>query len=129
MVYIVLKTHTCIVLFRQETAQEPRLWQEVWYRSVHERSSSHSYRRGTSHVPVLWQGMCQVSSIQAQWIPDNSYIKYAKKLCKLSRMCELSIHQCQRGSIQLCKLTSGHIILALLYQVTPVLFVGLCYTN
>ena len=63
---------------------------------------------------VLWQGMCQVSSIQVQWILDNSHTKYAKKLCKLSRMCEL---------------TRGYITLALLYQVTPVLFVGLCYTN
>ena len=37
--------------------------------------------------------------------PDNLHKKYAKILCELSRMCELSMHRSQWGSVQLCKLS------------------------
>ena len=54
-----------------------------------------------------------------QWSTD--IIKYAKNLCELNRMCELSTHQCEWGSMQLCELTRmcelsrGHTIRAQLY--------------
>ena len=40
---------------------------------------------------------------QVQWILDDWHKMYMKILYELSRMCELSIHQSQWGSIQLCK--------------------------
>ena len=41
--------------------------------------------------------------VHIQWDPDNSHRKYAKNLCRLSRMCQLSTYQTQWGSIQMCQ--------------------------
>ena len=57
--------------------------------------------------------MYLLASCVMQWSPDNSHKKYAKKLCELSRMCELFTHQSQQsmGKHTIVRISEGQIIL------------------